>query len=175
MSGEASAQLLQFEANCETELWSRMSLLRLIGRRGRALAFVAAPLCAACTGETSPRFVPAAYEVQGSWGQNAAFSTPGNEFVMALSESVGVVMGTGTFGGEAGPFGALAIRGTATSDSVHLQIVYNFDPQFVGLKPDTAHFDGVLTAADTMGGISVRGGVRAPATFMRLKVGDPIP
>jgi hypothetical protein len=94
---------------------------------------------------------------------------------MALSESVGMVMGTGTFGGEARPFGALAIRGTATSDSVHLQIVYNFDPLFVGLKPDTAHFDGVLTATDTMGGIFVQGGAGAPATFIRLKVGDPVP
>jgi hypothetical protein len=156
-------------------LWPRMSVLQLVGRRGRALAFAAAPLCAACTGETSPRFVPAAHEVQGSWGQNAAVTIPGNEFIMALSESSGTVTGTGTFAGEAGPFGALAISGAATSDSIHLQIIYNFDPLFVGLKPDTAHFDGVLTATDMMGGIFVQGGAGAPATFIRLKVGDPVP
>jgi hypothetical protein len=82
-----------------------------------ALLLLAA-LLAACTTETAPRFIPAPHDIQASWSATPTF--PGNSFSMALQESSGAVTGTGSFTGEAGPFGTLAISGSATPDSVHL-------------------------------------------------------
>jgi hypothetical protein len=89
---------------------------------------------------------------------------------MALTESAGVVTGTGTFAGEAAPGGALAISGSIRNDSLHLQVVFLFDPRF-GLQPDTSSFDGVLSARDTINGMFEGGIVRTQ--LVRLRVSDP--
>jgi hypothetical protein len=127
----------------------------------------------ACARETAPRVEVVDHDLQGSWGQNAGALPPGNEFIMALTESAGTVTGTGTFAGEAGPFGALAVSGTVARDTVHLQVIYNFDPQFSGLHPDTAQFSGVLFAQDTIAGALVRGGTADSVRYVRLRIDDP--
>jgi hypothetical protein len=109
------------------------------------------------------------HDVQGSWARTPLFN-PGNQFLMALTESAGVVTGTGTFAGEAAPGGALAISGSIRNDSLHLQVVFLFDPRF-GLQPDTSSFDGVLSARDTINGMFEGGIVRTQ--LVRLRVSDP--
>ena len=152
------------ELDAQSRCISRMRSLLL------ALVLTVASL-SACATETAPRFVPTAHDVQASWSATPTF--PGNSFVMALQESSGTVTGTGTFAGEAGPFGALAISGSATPDSVHLQIVYKFDPIFNTLRQDTAQFSGALVTLDSLRGTLTRGGTASAATYLRLKIGDP--
>jgi hypothetical protein len=130
-------------------------------------------LCAACA-SNADLVSPVDGDVQGSWTQSSSVIVPGSEFIMALSDSSGVVRGTGTFAGEAGPFGALAVSGTVKNDSLHLQIIYNFSPTFTGLRPDTAQFNGVLSTPDKMDGTLTRDGVSGPIQFVRAKVGDPL-
>jgi hypothetical protein len=63
------------------------------------------------------------------------------QFLLALHDSAGVVTGTGNWANEAGPSGSLVPRGTATVDSIHLQIIYVPNPAFTTLKPDTAQLE----------------------------------
>jgi len=130
----------------------------------------------ACSSDMSaPGPRPVDHDVQGSWGENTngAFF-PGNSFLVALSESGGAIVGTGTYAGEAGPRGALAVSGTVANDSVRLAIVYIADPTlFPQLKPDTAHFVGVLTSHDRIDGNLTRAGFANPFGLVRLVVGAP--
>lgn len=121
---------------------------------------------------TAPRIPPVDHDVQGSWGEQ--FSVPGNSFLMSLVESSGVVTGTGSFAGEAGPFGSLAVSGTVANDSLRLRIIYNFEPHtFPTIAPDTAQFVGRLVATDTIDGQITRRETTSPFQVVRLKIGDP--
>ncbi|HEY2850200.1 MAG TPA: hypothetical protein VGI97_10005 [Gemmatimonadaceae bacterium] len=108
------------------------------------------------------------HDVQGSWQQNVALA-PGNEFLVVLMESSGTVSGSGSFAGEAAPYGGLAESGSIASDSLRLQIVYKFDPTtFPTLPPDTAQFVGVLAARDTINGSLTRDGFTSALTLVRI-------
>ncbi|MGH7655987.1 MAG: hypothetical protein ACREN6_15125 [Gemmatimonadaceae bacterium] len=117
---------------------------------------------------------PADHDVQGSWGEDFA-DFPGNSFLIAVTESSGAVSGTGSFAGEAGPYGGLVVSGSIAADSLRLQIIYDFEPMvFPGLHPDTAQFVGVLASEDTISGQLTRGGFTTPLTLGRLKLAvDP--
>lgn len=123
---------------------------------------------AACARDTAPTLDIVDHDLQGLWTQSAPGSPPGNDFVMEVTESSGAVAGTGNFAGEAGPFGVLVISGTVARDTVQLQVIYNFDPQFTGLHPDTAQFSGVLSAVNTISGTLVRGGASGAVTYVRI-------
>ena len=139
-----------------------------------ALGIAAVSLVSACARETVPRVTVVDHDIQGSWGQDFGGLLPGFEFIMALNESSGTVSGTGTYAGEAGPYGALAVSGTVARFTIHLRVIYNADPRFSGLHPDTAQFDGVLSAADTISGTLAQHGAQPSAvTFVRLRIGDP--
>src|SRR5690348_2492798 len=113
-------------------------------------------LLAACSkSEVTPPPPPAVdHDAQGSWGQNTnGMITPGNSFVMSMTESSGTITGVGSFAGEAGPYGGLTVTGSVAHDSLHLQIVYVAEPHvFPSLAPDTAQFAGVLTNRDQIDG-----------------------
>lgn len=109
------------------------------------------------------------HDVQGEWHEPGLF--PGSEFLIALTETSGVVTGTGTFAGEAAAGGTLAISGSARNDSLHLQVIFVFDPQFPGLPPDTTTFQGVLAARDTIDGTLTRAGLGQSMQLVRLPVG----
>lgn len=79
--------------------------------------------------------------------------------MLDLTEMSGALTGTGTFAVEAGAGGTLAASGTVRSDSLHLQIVFLFDPRFTALEPDTAGFQRVLVARDTILGMLTRPGL----------------
>jgi hypothetical protein len=133
-------------------------------------------LTAACSSDPAGLLPPPVdHDAQGSWGQdNHGALTPGNSFVMALTESSGTITGVGSFAGEAGPYGALRVAGTVADDSVHLQIVYVPEPTvFPQLRVDTAQFAGVLTAKDHIAGRLAHDGTTQPFDLVRLTIDDP--
>ena len=140
------------------------------------LALLATALvAAACSHDTTqPSDTPGPNDVTGSWTENFGVTIPGVQFLLSLRDSASVVTGTGTWENEAGPSGALAAKGTAIADSIHLQIIYIPNPTFVGLKPDTAQLDAVLTTRDRIDG-TLRRGSLPPSTvqLVRVRVGDP--
>jgi len=147
----------------------------IFARRRHAAAMLVPALAAvlfsaACAMETAPRFVPSAHDIEGTWRLTPAF--PGNGFTMGLIESSGAVTGGGDFTGEVGPFGTLVVSGNATADSVHLQIVFNYDPRFTGLHPDTAQLNGALVTLDSLTGTLTRGGTTSATQYIRLNIGQ---
>jgi hypothetical protein len=137
------------------------------------LLATAALFAAACS--TSSLTAPVDHDAEGSWGENThGVLSPGNSFLMTLRESSGVIVGTGTFAGEAGPQGSLAVSGSVARDSLRLVIVYIADPVLLPhLAPDTAQFVGLLTSRDRIDGTLTRGAVASPFGLVRLAVGDP--
>src|SRR5690349_6557590 len=113
-------------------------------------------------------------DLNGSWGED--FGTnfmPGISFVTSLSESGGVVTGTGSYAGEAAPYGAVNVSGSGAGDAVHLRIIYVPDAVvFPQLTPDTAQFDGVLTTRDLIDGMLTRAGSSHAFALIRLHNGD---
>jgi hypothetical protein len=146
-----------------------------MGRTHRCLIGVYT-IVAACSSDTAPVLAPPPvdHDVQGSWGEDFGAISPGNSFLVALTESSGTVSGTGSFSGEAAPFGSLAVNGIVAKDSLHLRIIFNFDSTlFRNLQPDTEHFEGVLARRDTIAGQLTRGGSTSPLRLVRLKISDP--
>lgn len=130
---------------------------------------------AACSGRDSTGPIPPAvdHDAQGSWGQKNVGVFPGNSFLIAMTESSGTIGGTGSFSGEAGPYGSLVVSGAASNDSLHLRIIYVYEPNvFPQLRPDTAQFIGRLTSRDQIDGELTRRGVTSAFALIRLRNGD---
>ena len=126
---------------------------------------------AACSNRdtTAPTVSVLDHDAQGSWDENNfGVLSPGNSFAVALTESSGVIVGTGSFAGEAGPFGGLTISGTVAEGVLNLRIVYVFQPTvFPQLAPDTAQFVGVLTTKDRIDGFLTRRGITTEFGLLR--------
>jgi hypothetical protein len=132
----------------------------------------------ACSGSeaAAPTPPPAvSHDAEGSWGQNNhGVLTPGTLFLIAVTEKSGVITGTGSFAGEAAPYGRLVVTGTVEQVSLKLKIVYIFEPTlFPTLGPDTAQLVGVLTNRDQIDGELTRNGISTPISLVRLTIGDP--
>ena len=114
--------------------------------------------------------------VIGTWGEDPrAVSVPGYVFVMTLTDTANVVTGNGSYSSSGGPFGLLAVSGTAHADSVHLQVVYH-PADLLLLPPDTARVDGVFATRDRIGAMRLRGGGPAQAiTLIRFQVVPLVP
>jgi hypothetical protein len=124
----------------------------------------------ACAGDSVGGPPPVAHDVQGTWTQNVA-GVQGNSFFFSVMESSGTVSGTGSFAGEAAPYGGLAVSGSIATDSLRLQIVYEFEPTvFPTLHPDTAQFAGVLASRDTITGRLRRDGFTSALTLVRVPI-----
>jgi hypothetical protein len=117
---------------------------------------------------TGPQLVD--HDVQGQWHQPGLF--PGSAFQFGLTENSGALTGTGTFAVEAGAGGTVAVSGSVRSDSLHLQVVFKFDPRFTTLQPDTAAFEGVLVARDTINGTLTHAGTVQSIQLVRLQAGE---
>jgi hypothetical protein len=114
--------------------------------------------------------VPVDHDVQGSWSQLISGINPGSEFRFTLTETSGVVTGTGTFAGEAAAGGSLVISGSVRHDSLHLQVVFVYNPRFTSIPPRTASFEGALVARDTIDGMLQ--GYVARLQLVRVPAGD---
>jgi hypothetical protein len=130
----------------------------------------------ACSGSESAEPIPPAgdHDAQGSWGQNnGGVVFPGTSFLIAMTESSGTIAGTGSFAGEAAPYGSLSVSGTVAGDSLHLRIIFVFEPHvFPQLQPDTTQFIGRFTNRDQIDGLLTRGAATGPFGLVRLQVGD---
>ena len=140
--------------------------------------FLAGALAAAtaCSHDASTSLQPAVdHDAEGSWApDNGGAIVAGNSWIMALRESSGVITGTGAFSGEAGPYGGMDVSGTVANDSVHLRIVYVYEPTvFPHLVPDTAQFDGLLVSRDRIDGRLMRGGGSESFPLLRAVPYDP--
>jgi hypothetical protein len=111
---------------------------------------------------TAPIPPAVTHDAEGSWGpDNHGVLNPGNTFLIAMTEALGTISGTGSF------------AGTVIGVSLRLQIVYIAEPTiFPKLAPDTAHLDAVLTNRDQIDGRLTRDGISNTISFIRLKVGD---
>jgi hypothetical protein len=131
----------------------------------------------ACSGSESTEPIPPAvdHDAQGLWGpNNGGMLIPGTSFLISISESSGTIAGTGSFVAEAGPYGSLAVSGAVANDSLHLRIIYVYEPHvFPQIQPDTAQFAGRLTKRDQIDGLLTRRGVTGPFGLLRLQVSDP--
>jgi hypothetical protein len=138
-----------------------------------SLLLASVMLGSACSGyESGGPISPAVdHDVQGSWGQNTGgVLVPGNSFLLSISESSGTIAGSGSFAGEAGPFGSLSVSGAVANDSLHLRIIYVYDAHvFPQLQPDTTQFVGRLTNRDHIDGLLTRRGVTGPFGLVRLQ------
>jgi hypothetical protein len=108
-----------------------------------------------------------AHDVQGEWQEPGLF--PGSAFMLALTETAGVVTGTGTFAVEAGAGGTLVVSGSVRDDSLHLQVVAVVDPRFSGAPPDTSSFEAILAARDTINGTLTDRGFPRSIRLVRLR------
>jgi hypothetical protein len=70
---------------------------------------------------------------------------------MDLTSTGSTVSGSGSYAGEAGPSGTLAVTGTVDGITVHLDLTFN--QQVPRVEPAAIeHFDGQFTSANVMEG-----------------------
>jgi hypothetical protein len=137
---------------------------------------VALGILCACSNDSTAIVPPVDHDAQGSWTwDNHGSLFPGFSFNMMLAESAGAITGTGSYSGEAAPYGSLRVSGSVRSDSLTLQIIYLPEPTvFPNLAPDTAQFVGVLATRDQIVGKRLQDGLTEPTGFVRLKLNaDP--
>ncbi len=110
------------------------------------LALLSLPACA--SDSTAPSGLDLASAVQGEWV--AVESVPGNFLGFTLRASDLTVTGTGSFAGEAGPAGSVAIVGEATQATLTLHLTYTATVPAPSTR--VARFVGTLDANDEMAG-----------------------
>jgi hypothetical protein len=123
-------------------------------------------LAMSCSG-AEPFLGPAS--IDGRWG-HSGISVPGSFFEMDLTSTGSTVSGSGSYAGEAGPAGTLAVAGTVDGITVHLDLTFN--QQVPQVAPATIeHFDGQFTSASVMEGsitLDSPGQPPVPANYQRF-------
>jgi hypothetical protein len=97
------------------------------------------------------------------------FDLPGFSDVLVLEVHDGVVTGTGTWAGEAGPSGTSAVAGTATGDQVRIDITRTQRQPQPG-APRTDHFEGRIVSSSQVTGTLVQGDVGVPYVYLRVQI-----
>jgi hypothetical protein len=111
-----------------------------------ALVLVVSAACSNPVDLNDPNVV--ASELRGMWSRS--FDIPGNSTVFVISVQDLTVTGSGTFAGEAGPSGTLALTGQVTTQQMGRPLVHIDFAQSDGF---VGHFTGVLTDANSLDGI----------------------
>lgn len=106
--------------------------------------------------------------LEGSWAKVQVFA--GSSLTMNLQTNGSAVSGAGTFAGEAGPSGTVAVVGTRTGNAVQLDFTLTTTlPPIVGTR--TEHFAGTLVGATLQGTMQYdtpsAENLSAPALFAR--------
>jgi hypothetical protein len=120
-----------------------------------------------CSG-AEPFLGPAS--IDGRWGLPGV-SVPGNSFEMDLTSTSSAVSGSGSYAGEAGPFGTLAVAGTVDGLVVHLDLTFNEQLPRPG-HTTMEHFDGQFTSANVLEGSitsDTPGQTPGPASYRRVQ------
>ena len=115
--------------------------------RSLRLVWLVAALVMGCSGAES--FLGPA-SIDGRWG-HPGISVPGNFFEMDLTSTGSTVSGSGSYAGEAGPFGTLAVAGTVDGLVVHLDLTFSEELPRAG-HTTLEHFDGQFTSANVLEG-----------------------
>jgi hypothetical protein len=130
-----------------------------------ALTLAVSTACSNSVDLADPNVI--AQELRGTWSRT--FDAPGNSTVLQLNVHDSTIAGTGTFAGEAGPSGTLAVTGKITTGDFGPFVTIDF----VQDNGPIGHFTGSLTAANTLYGsvwYTATGfgtGDPVPATFVR--------
>jgi hypothetical protein len=113
----------------------------------------------ACSEPSTAARRPVDSDAQGAWREDYAGLAPGFSFQFTLTDASGVLSGTGSFSGEAGPVGTLAVTGTVANDSLQLRIIATTTSTPLAIPPtDTETFVGVLSTTDQIDGTLTAGG-----------------
>jgi hypothetical protein len=115
--------------------------------RSLRLVWLVAALAMGCSG-AEPFLGPAS--IDGRWG-HPGISVPGNFFEMDLTSTGSTVSGSGSYAGEAGPFGTLAVAGTVDGLVVHLDLTFSEQLPRAG-NTTIEHFDGHFTSTNVLEG-----------------------
>ena len=111
---------------------------------------------AACNAPLGVR-PPTDHDAEGSWVEDFGGVAPGSSLLLTMTESSGVVTGSGTSTGEAIAPSSVAVMGTVANQVLDLSIVFTADSSFApGARPDTTHFVGVLSSRDRIDGTLTR-------------------
>ena len=124
-------------------------------------------LAMGCSG-AGPFLGPAS--IDGRWGHSGV-SVPGNSFEMDLTSTGSIVSGGGSYAGEAGPFGTLAVAGTVAGLVIHLDLTFNEQLPRAG-HTMTERFDGQFTSANVLEGSitsDTPGQPPTPASYRRFQ------
>jgi len=87
--------------------------------------------------------------IDGRWAEG--FSFPGSFLEFTLTSAGSIVSGSGSYAGEAGPFGTLAVAGTVDGPTVHLDLTFTEQAPRAG-HTMVEHFDGVFTSFNVIEG-----------------------
>jgi len=115
-----------------------------------------------CSGTLDPQ------PIAGRWGLD--LSQVESSWEMDLTAHGSVIVGTGTWYGEACCSGTLAVTGSIKGRAVHLDINQTSTLQGHGIE-GVSHFDGVLVSPFILEGTIVRDGSNtppSPITYQRL-------
>ncbi|CAN5922887.1 hypothetical protein BH11GEM2_BH11GEM2_10930 [soil metagenome] len=106
-------------------------------------------MLAACAGDvTAPTGVGLALAAEGNWV--AEQTIPGNFLGFSLTASDTTITGSGSFAGEAGPAGSVAIAGGATRSTLTLHLTYT--ARVPTPATSVARFTGTVDANDRLVG-----------------------
>jgi hypothetical protein len=98
----------------------------------------------ACSDPIGPR------AIVGGWDRD--FTVAGSALAMDLTVTGSAVSGTGSWNGEAGPGGSLAVTGTVRGAAVHLELDFTVSVPPDALGSFRQHFDGRLTSTTSLEG-----------------------
>lgn len=107
--------------------------------------------------------------IDGRWAE--PFSFPGSSLGFDVTSSGSTVSGSGSYAGEAGPFGSLTVTGTVSGIEVHLDLTFTEQLPRPG-NTTTEHFDGMFTSFDVIEGsiaTDTPGQVPGKISFKRSK------
>ena len=136
-----------------TMIWLRS------GAASRWCAMACLVMAVDCSGAPEMPHNISSAQVAGSWLlASDAGSRPGLTLGWTLRDSSGSLVGAGTWSGEAGPSGALFVRGSVVNDSIQLGLIFSYDLPVVRDNADFGRFAGMLITLDQMSGTLVRQG-----------------
>ena len=118
---------------------------------------------AACSSSdiTNPNTIAAA--LRGTWTQTGL--GVGSSRVFTLQVIGTTVTGTGSYAGEAGPFGNMTITGSITGTRIALDLAQDDDVTF--------HLNAMLSSPQILMGTLLNGSDSATATFEKIQVDPP--
>jgi hypothetical protein len=147
---------------------------RLHGTHAALLLMSTIVACvSACSESSTAARRPIDHDAQGAWREDYPLLSPGSSFQFALTETSGVLSGTGSFSGEAGPAGDLAVTGAVAKDTLRLRIIATTRSTPLAIPPtDTETFVGVLSTTDQIDGTLAAGGRVRTVRLVRLRLLD---